>query len=328
MKNIWLREREFSPNHRTNQVEFRPISASASEMGSIPPISPKRPKTNESNIRPLFPWKGGYHGVQKSNHVPILNQDSIKRTRTVLQKAIRKDGRSAGAPGSPGGHIAREIAQKMADSKSYSGVVLLQEFKPYQFTENVNKMISFGRFDIEARPKWDPRFQQYPKEVAARELDKRMKKRAKERVLATSDSAILVIMRDILEMYTSKFHIPVSQDAKFQAPDHLNPDEIHVWLRLRIALHKAGEGTTHRQLEALANICRQYRADWSQRNLSSSLPHKHARVKIPPILIHFMRYLNLILGGSSSFRSAQFILLRDLNYLLKLIQNVCLFLTF
>lgn len=326
MKNIWLREREFSPTRRKHEVEYRPISAAAatSENHShIPPISPNRPKTNESNIKPIFPcWKGGYHGVHKPNQVPTVNKESIKKTSKILRKAVKNEVRYPGGPGAPGGHIAREVAQNIARSKRHSTVVLLQTTVPYQFTEDTNKMMNFGHYDIEARPKWDPRFPEYPKEIAARELEKRKKKRAKERILATSDSAILVIMRDILEMYTSKFHMPHSQEEKFLSPDNLNPDETHVWLRLRIALYKAGEGVTPRQLVALANICRQYRVSWSQQNMSNS-PNKHDKIKVPPILVHFMRYLNLILGGSSSFRSAQFILLRDLNYLLRLIQNVC-----
>jgi hypothetical protein len=341
MKNIWLRERELSPKRLRHDVEYRPFSASCDGTEKMPPISSKRrPSTSNDSggasiARKNLPWKDGYTRLHKSICAPSLDKRTLKKTKTLLHKAESSDVRYVGGPGSPGGHIAREVSKYRSDSNqcnppaSGQGVLLRQESKPYIFTEDIEKFISFGHFDIDSRPQWDPRFREYPKERATLELTKRMKQRAKEKVLASSDSAILVIMRDILEMYTSKFHLPNSQDAKFQSPDNLNLDETHVWLRIRIALHKAGEGVTHRQLEALANICRQYRAASSHpgstsqsREGGASSPEKKLRVKIPSILIHFMRYLNLLLGGSSSFRSAQFILLRDLTYLLKLLQHV------
>jgi hypothetical protein len=332
MKNIWLRERELSPKRLRHDAEFRPFSASSDE-GKMPPIASKRrPSTSDDSSRNIPCWKDGYTGLHKPLLVPSLTKNTLKKTRTLLHKAESRGPRYPGGPGNPGGHIARQVSKYRSETNlsisgpgQGQGLLLRQESKPYIFTEDTEQMISFGHFDIASRPNWDPRFQEYPKEIAALELHKRMKQRAKEKVLASSDSAILVIMRDILDMYTSHFHLPDSQDAKFQSPDNLNLDETHVWLRIRIALHKTGEGVTHRHLEALANICRQYRASSSQLHPQSgaSSPQRKRRVKVPPVLIHFMRYLNLLLGGSSSFRSAQFILLRDLTYLLKLLQNVC-----
>lgn len=284
-------------------------------------------------------WKESYRGQVQPRQIPSLNRKVIEKTQRIISKAENEDVRYKGQPGSPGGHIARAVAKSFndKDNNSISGnsnnnnsistnsgkgqIILRLDSKPYQFTENVDDMLSFGHFDIDNRPDWDPRFQEYPKEVAEKELKKRIKQRAREKSLASSETAILIIMKDILEMYTSKFEIQKSPTAKFQSPDHLNIDETHVWLRLRIALIKSGELITHRQLEALSNICRQFRESTKQSN-------KKKRVKIPPILVHFLRYLNLVLGGSSSFRSAQIILLRDLSYLLKLIQNVSSFILF
>jgi hypothetical protein len=331
MKNIWLRERALSPKRPTlsrSEVEYRPISASSASNIKMPPITRKNPNDLLSPKSSQH-WIDGYTGYHKPQRIPFINKKTLKKTRSLLKKVESHPTYGVDGPGAPGGHIARKVNKMISESKETiapKALLLRQQSKPYQFTEDLNSMISFGHSDITSRPLWEDRFPEYPKEIAAMELEKRMKQRADEKILATSESAILVIMRDILDMYTTKFHSPKTQSGKFQSPDHLNLDETHVWLRLRISLQKAGEAITHRQLEALGNLCRQYRASHSSTTTDSSTsPRKLPRVKIPPILIHCLRYLNLLLGGSHSFRSAQFILLRDLTALLKLIQNVRIF---
>jgi hypothetical protein len=300
----------------------------------MPPIKGRKPKEDELQGKNNH-WIAGYTSFHKPQRVPLLDKKILKKTKTLLRKVeTTPPAHGVDGPGAPGGHIARVVTQIHSESRDKSSehtLLLRQESKPYQFTEDVNSMISFGHYDINSRPKWEERFREYPKEIAAKELEKRMKQRSEEKMLASSDSAIMVIMRDILDMYTTKFQPPKTQTGRFQSPDNLNLDETHVWLRLRIGLYKAGEAITHRQLEVLASLCRQYRAASCQPNASSSsattassisFERKQPKVKIPSVLVHFMRYLNLILGGSHSFRSAQFMLLRDLTYLLKLIQNV------
>mmetsp|Transcript_16839 Transcript_16839/g.25321 ORF Transcript_16839/g.25321 Transcript_16839/m.25321 type:complete len:812 (+) Transcript_16839:154-2589(+) len=306
MKNVWLRDLERAPEPKAKKyLDIRPISAPERVQGN------KRRNESVHITQQRPPSSGGWRqsstGTHKSGFLEPINPDkAVSKTRRILKRASHEDLKFQ-STGPPPGHIARELAEKREKEKEQARRRMLrQDTKVYNFTEDITKMLSFGQFDCKERPEWDERFIRSHIDKREQALAKRKEKRAREKALSRGQNAISVTMRDVLEMYTLPFTIPKGKKAVVRVPLHLNDDELHVWYKGRMALYHAGTQVQHKNLQQLFSVCRQ------------RMRSTHDNI----VIVHFLRFVNVILGGTSSFQSAKVILLKDLNYLHRLIQNV------
>ena len=284
---------------------IRPVTAPDTSQKS--PNSPS--KGRKSGKRCSDPETASQHvwNARKPRTLqPIPLDRNITKARRVIQRAESENFSKINKIGSPGGHIARLEAEKRGER-------LKVKFgqKLFFFSENMDEMLSFHTTDTTPdRPPWSQRFVRNHVERAEKEVERRKKKRAKAKSLSAGQNAINVTMHDVVAMYTSALYSPPCGKGSSTAhptPIHLNDDEIHVWQKLRVSLHKCGQYFSHKCLDEIA------------------ARYKSGRYSMHPSFAHFLRYMNIILGGSTSLQAARHILLTDDSYLLKLLQEVCVY---
>lgn len=229
---------------------------------------------------------------------PLSLERDVIKARRVLDRAVKEDFTKVNKIGSPGGHIARIEADKKGErSPGRIGQ------KMFCFSENIDDLMSYHTRETVDRPQWSNRFTRDHLDKAEKEVERRKKKRAKQKSMDAGLNAINLTMHDIVAMYTT-VQADGIQGSFHPSPVHLNDDEMHVWQRLRVSLHHTGQFFSHKALDEVAAAA--YRLD----------------APIHPIFAHFLQYMNIVLGGTSSLSTARMILLKDVSYVLKLIQEV------
>jgi hypothetical protein len=288
--------------------DLRPLTADRTHNARSKTKSPKNSARRSS--RPTTARPESAHSDWGSNKpktlAPINISREISKSRRILGTAEKTDFSVVNKIGAPGGHIARMEADKRGERSPTKSSGL----KMFCFSENIDDLLSYNTKESnEDVPDWEPRFICDHIERAAKAKEKRQQKRAHLRSLNMGLNAINVTMHDIVSMYTTAHAEGSLTGATVETPIHLNDDEAHVWQKLRASLYNCGQQFTHK---AMDEIAARHRDPESVANNN-------------PIFTHFLQYMNIVLGGTNSLASAKVILLKDLSYLLKLIQDVCVY---
>lgn len=290
MKNIWLRDIEKSPSKRPKDLpSIQPLSFGESYV--------IRPKSQGTTCKHDCNWQAPFRGVNDPSSLKVVNTERLIASTSRIANTASKDPRYNGGPGYPGGHIARALGRK-----SSAGNLSRSSTKPFNFSE---QYLSFGRYDVDSRPRWDQRFNHHQRDLAKEAEAERRSKRVEEKTLSVSDKAIVAIIRDVINMYTTRFVLPRSLQQAIAVPLHLNADEAHVWLRIRLTLHNCGQLITQKNIEQIQALC-----NHSSEGMTN------------PLIVHLLRYLHHLLGGGASYKTAKHILTKNTSYLLRLLQEV------
>ena len=187
-----------------------------------------------------------------------------------------------------------------------------------------SNFLTFGSFDVFLRPGWDRSLRvKTAEEKTTAERRKRMQ-RMKDQLAELN--AITATVKEVLMAYTGEPMCYLKDKMSFSVPIFLNNHEIHAWRTVKNLLYTYGESFSLSHMEELGAICGlvdSSSASDSTHNKKETTP-MNARLfrEEHPEIFHFVCYCNLLLGGTKSFASAKFMLLRDFAMLLKFIQQV------
>ena len=254
--------------------------------------SPKRPLTAPERA----PSK---HRVNEE----VCSRKQLLQAKRLLEGVMRRDCTKSDGVAKPANHIVREIEKKQKSCV----IKRSKTFKRYNFL--TKDFISFGTYDVYNRPDWNSHSDD--QHSTQREKLKRTREKLAEL------NAITATAREVISTYSRGKRVYICNDIPFLVPVYLNNHEIHAWRTAQNLLDLHSRSVSQSHLEELASICGVEDSDGSD-----PLKDKE-RVRCEhPEVYHFVCYCNLLLGGTQSFLSAKYLLLRDIAALLKFIQQV------
>ena len=322
MKNTWLRRDEHVALGRGDKK----LGCKVMSIKQREPSPPARPRTSPSSgictspvkatsynfaIRKDMRSNGIRTPYRTSERVPFFinsdntSQRSMKRAKNLLEGVLKRDCTAHDGIPKPANHIVRKI-----ENIKHPEFKRTESFPRFNF-KNEN-FLSFGCFDTTDRPGWDE------SPVLSAENKKALQRKRKVRQMKMRLVEINVItntVKDVLTAFLSDNKPSLIKDnMSFSVPIYLNNHEIHAWRTLSNLQLINGESFSLIHMEELCDICKSSGDD-------GQLDATRFRIRHPEIY-HFVCYCNLLLGGTKSFSSAKFLLLRDISLLLNFVQKV------
>lgn len=241
----------------------------------------------------------------------FINSDSsterkLQRAKKLLEGVMKRDCITHDGIPKPGNHIVRKL-----EKTEHPTIKRALSVPRFSFIDE--DFLTFGTFDVKLRPGWD--------ESVLATADQKEVERRRERVRImkeklTEMNAITNTVKEVITSYSKEKMMYIKDCMSFTVPVYLNNHEIHAWRTLSNLLFTYGQSFNLNHMEELADFC-----GLDDRKDNSKFDLRRFRFQHPEIF-HFVCYCNLLLGGTKSFSSARFMLLRDLEILLGLIQRV------
>mmetsp|Transcript_37324 Transcript_37324/g.69524 ORF Transcript_37324/g.69524 Transcript_37324/m.69524 type:complete len:856 (+) Transcript_37324:176-2743(+) len=334
MKNTWLRAEEqtvVKPSpalQGCKQMKLRdraPVVMTPAQTRPVSVIVPPRDQRQRPETSPACPGhsfairkdmisetiRSTYRDSASTDRSPFwINGDSrtkrkLKRANKLLQGVLKSCTAHDGVP-KPGNHIVRKLEKTLHPTLKRA-----QSVPRFSFIDE--DFITFGTFDVELRPGWDDSLLISADEKIAEERRQRVKI-MKEKLLEMN--AITNAVKEVITTYSRSNVEYIKDNMRFTVPVYLNNHEIHAWKVLSNLLYTYGRSFQLMHMEEISDIC-----GLDDRKENPKIDLRRFRFQHAEIF-HFICYCNLLLGGTKSFVSARFMLLRDLEMLMGLIQHI------
>jgi hypothetical protein len=331
MKNMWLRAEEqaavkptqvVKPRCRQLQVRDRPHVASdgssyhrrqTAPSNIKKKSSPETPSSHVFGIRKDMVSEVIRKPYQSSDQRTSfwINSDSsterkLLRAKKLLAGVMKRECTAHDGIPKPANHVVRNIEKIEHPHLQRSRTIPRFSFIDDDF-------LTFGTFDVVMRPGWDESLLISADEKIAENRRNRVKL-MKEKLVELN--AIIGTVKDVMVAYSGDGTCYIKDHMVFAVPIYLNNHEMHAWRTVSNLLYTYGQSFSLGHMEQIADLCGSNDA-----KDNSKIDMRKFRFQHPEIY-HFVCYCNLLLGGSKSFISARFMLLRDLSMLLKLIRQV------
>jgi hypothetical protein len=254
----------------------------------------------------------------------------LARAQKLLAGVMKRDSTVHDGVPRPASHVARKF-----EKQDHPTIYHRCESIP-RFSFLHKDFLTFGTFDVYLRPGWDESLLLSAEEKDATERRKRVQA-MKDKLIELN--AITTTVKDVLSAYSEDNMHFLKDNMSFSVPVYLNNHEIHAWRTVSNLLFTYGESFNLSHMEELAAMCGLTDNNNSNVNSNSkatttttattattatataNIDMSSFRERHPEVF-HFVCYCNLLLGGTKSFVSAKYMLLRDFVMLLKFLQQV------